>query len=171
MEFFTEDTKFNGVRIIRNDIFEDSRGSIWTTYNKEIGSDLIKLGYDFSHDKFNQNRKNVLRGIHYDHLTAKLVTCISGRISQFIIKIDSSKPDFGEYLRFEIDGGSGVSVLIPPGYGNAFIAREHNTVYHYKLSYPSVYVDQEDQKTVAWDAPRLKINWEIDNPILSDRDT
>lgn len=170
MKFFTENTKFDGVCVIYNDVFEDSRGSIWTSYNKEIHSHLLKFGYDFSHDKFNQNRKNVLRGIHYDYLTAKLVTCISGRISQFIVKVDSNKSDFGEYLRFDIDGGSGKSVLIPPGYGNAFVARDHNTIYHYKLAYPSEYIDQQDQKTVAWNDPRLKINWDIDDPILSERD-
>jgi dTDP-4-dehydrorhamnose 3,5-epimerase len=43
-------------------------------------------------------------------------------------------------------------------------------VFHYTQSYPNEYIDWQDQMSVNWNDPTLKINWPIDNPILSERD-
>ena len=43
-------------------------------------------------------------------------------------------------------------------------------MFHYTQSYPDEYVDWEEQTSVNWDDPMLKINWPINNPILSKRD-
>ena len=61
-------------------------------------------------------------------------------------------------------------VLIPPGLGNAFFVKSEFATYHYKLAYQGDYVDSEDQFTVAWDDPRINIDWPSKDPILSERD-
>jgi dTDP-4-dehydrorhamnose 3,5-epimerase len=43
-------------------------------------------------------------------------------------------------------------------------------VFHYTQSYPNEYIDWQDQISIKWNDPTLKINWPIDNPILSERD-
>ena len=43
-------------------------------------------------------------------------------------------------------------------------------VFHYTQSYPDDYVDWEEQISVKWNDPMLKIEWPINNPILSERD-
>lgn len=169
-EYKISKSKMAGVYLIQNKVYNDHRGNIWTTFNKEIQRDFREIGYEFCHDKFNVNKKNVLRGIHFDKATAKLVTCISGSITQFLINVDETSERFGEYEKFELNSQSGLSVLVPPGIGNAFISREQNSVYHYKLSYPGPYVDHHDQGTIRWNDPRLHIAWQVRNPILSARD-
>ena len=170
MKITLEETHLPGVLILRSDVFQDKRGAIWTTFDKELDAQLQNLGYKFVHDKFNSNDKNVLRGIHYDNQTAKLVTCVGGAITQFVVNVYKEDENFGEYIKVEMAAGSGVSVLIPPGFGNAFISRQKNSIYHYKLSYPDVYLDHESQGTLSWKDERLNINWAVNNPIVSARD-
>lgn len=168
IKFF--ETKLAGVCILQSDVFQDERGAIWTTFDKEVDAQLRSLGYNFMHDKFNSNDKHVLRGIHYDNQTAKLVTCVGGAITQFVVNVDQNNKNFGDYIKVEMAAGNGVSVLIPPGFGNAFISRKKNSIYHYKLSYSDEYVDHLDQSTLSWKDERLQIDWDIDEPILSSRD-
>jgi dTDP-4-dehydrorhamnose 3,5-epimerase len=48
---------------------------------------------------------------------------------------------------------------------------EDNSVFYYKLAYPGVYNDAEDQDTVFWNDPKFNIEWPCQNPLLSKRDT
>ena len=62
------------------------------------------------------------------------------------------------------------SVLIPPGFLNGHLCLTEECVFHYLFSYPSDYVNSQNQMSVRWNDPMLKINWPIDNPILGERD-
>ena len=62
------------------------------------------------------------------------------------------------------------SILVPPGFLNGHLCLSDECVFHYTQSYPNEYVDWKDQISVKWNDPMLKINWPIDNPILSERD-
>ena len=80
------------VKIINSDNFSDKRGLIWTSWSKKI----LKL--DFKHDKFSFSKKNVLRGLHYDNKTWKLVSCPYGKI--FFVIVDCN-PNSKDYLRYK----------------------------------------------------------------------
>lgn len=76
MEFeIQESKKLKGVYIITPNKFSDLRGEIWTAFTKEQLGHLCPL--DFVLDKFTFSHFNVLRGIHGDHKSWKLVTCVS----------------------------------------------------------------------------------------------
>ena len=70
-----------------------------------------------------------------------------------------------------LDGSSPKSVLIPPGFGNAFQVLSDNAVYNYKLAYSGDYIDADEQFTLKWNDERILIDWPIKNPILSSRDS
>ena len=69
-----------------------------------------------------------------------------------------------------LDSKKRKQVLIPPMVGNGFLVMSHNSVFHYKWSYPGEYPDVEDQFTIKWNDPAFAIDWPIDNPILQMRD-
>ena len=75
-----ESEKINGVQIIKPTISSDSRGNIWTSFVKDEVDALLPDGLFFKHDKFSESLHNVLRGIHGDNKTWKLVTCVYGKI-------------------------------------------------------------------------------------------
>ena len=75
-----------GVEIIKPDVFTDYRGDLWTTWKK----DEFKVDLEFNHDKISTSRKHVLRGIHGDFKSWKLVTCLYGEI-YFVILTSKTK--------------------------------------------------------------------------------
>ena len=164
------ETELKGVLEIFEEPFSDERGLIWSVFNKHLEKFFSEKNLHFSHLKFNTNKKNVLRGIHFDKYSNKLVRCISGKITQFIIVVDKSSNLFGKYQKFNLEGGDGRSIFIPAGFGNAFVSRENNSTYCYQLSYDGKYPDVNQQQTIHYLDPGLGIDFDVINPILSERD-
>ena len=171
MEFdFKISNLLEDVVIISPSVHKEERGLIWTSYlNKKIDK-LLPDDLVFLHDKFSESKKNVLRGILGDHKSWKLISCISGKIFQVIVDLRESSSSFLKHEIFRLNSREKKMILIPPGMGNAFLTLSDNATYHYKLAYKGNYIDAADQFTVAWDDPRLNIDWPIKKPILSSRD-
>jgi len=159
-----------GVRIITPDVFEESRGTIWTSFLQDQIDALLPEGLHFTHDKFSLSTNNVLRGLHGDHKSWKLVTCVYGEVHQVVADMRADSPSYLKFQRIVINRQNQKLVLIPPGMGNAYYVTSPEAVYHYKLAYEGAYIDADQQFTVAWNDPRLNIDWPTDDPILSARD-
>ncbi|OUL43731.1 hypothetical protein B0W81_02330 [Prochlorococcus sp. HOT_208_60] len=169
MDLSIANTRIKGVKIINYDSFEDFRGLIWTTYLKEKID--IEENLKFNHDKFSISYKDVIRGIHYDKKTFKLVTSVYGAIDQVVVDMRQDSNTYKETLMFKIDDAKRFSILIPPMVGNGFRVKSDVAVYHYKLSYEGDYLDANDQYTIKWDDSTINIKWNCDNPKLSKRDS
>ena len=157
---------FSEVGVFDADMFRDYRGDIWTTYKKKTSA--IKL--DFIHDKFSSSRKNVIRGIHGDYKTWKMVSCIHGEI--YFVVVDN-RPDSKTYLQWDwmiLDDKERKQVLLPPGFGNGFCVMSDTAVFSYKLAYDGEYSDVDQQFTLKWNDPRVSIDWPTTDPILQARD-
>ena len=170
IEFNIEESKLlKGVFIITPNKFKDLRGDIWTAFRDENLA-YLAINAKFKHDKFINSHFNVLRGIHGDSKTYKLVTCVYGEILQVVV---DCRPESSSYLKHEsflINQKEQKLILLPPNMGNAHYVRSKEAVYYYKLAYDGEYIDADEQFTLAWNDERLKINWGAKNPILSERD-
>lgn len=165
-----ESQKIKGVYIITPSISEDLRGNIWTSFYQEEIEKLLPQGLHFKHDKFSQSKQNVLRGIHGDIKTWKYVTCVFGKISQYVVDCRENSPTYLQWEEFIIDKENQKMILIPPKMGNAYYVKSEYAVYHYKCAYEGEYLDATDQFTFAWNDPQIGIIWPTQTPILSDRD-
>lgn len=157
---------FPEVKIFQPDVYTDFRGDLWTLWNK----DKFEPQLDFNHDKVSTSRKHVLRGIHGDNKSWKLITCLYGEM--YFVVVDN-RPESPNYLKWDsliLDDKTRKSVLVPPQFGNAFLVLSENSVFHYKWAYPGGYPDVEDQFTLKWNDSRLNIDWPISNPLLQKRD-
>ncbi len=171
IDFAIENSKsISGVRIITPSVYDESRGSIWTSYNNSQIDTLIPNGLTFRHDKFSSSKNNVLRGIHGDHKSWKLVSCVYGGILQVVVDLRKDSSTYLEHECFHLGYDDRRMVLIPPGLGNAFYVKSETATYHYKLAYDGDYADAAEQFTVAWNDPRINIDWPTNDPILSGRD-
>ena len=83
MKISIKNTKINGVKVLNYDSHIDKRGEIWTTFIEKKFKQLDLN--NFNHDKFSLSYKNVIRGIHYDPFTTKLVTAVYGSINQIVV--------------------------------------------------------------------------------------
>ena len=165
-----ESKRLKGVYIITPNKFQDLRGEIWSSYSKDALSHLLPNGLEFVLDKFTLSKSNVLRGIHGDHKSWKLVTCITGEIHQVVVDCRKDSPTYLQWEKFTINQENQQIILVPAGFGNAHCVRSKSAVYYYKCAYLGEYVDADEQFTFAWNDPRIGIDWGVENPILSERD-
>ena len=157
---------FPEVKIFQPDVYTDFRGDLWTIWNK----DKFEPQLDFNHDKVSTSRKHVLRGIHGDNKSWKLITCLYGEM--YFVVVDN-RPESPNYLKWDsliLDNKIRKSVLVKPQFGNAFLVLSEDSLFHYKWAYPGGYPDVEDQFTLKWNDSRLNIDWPISNPMLQKRD-
>lgn len=162
-----EKTEITGViKIIPPTIFEDFRGTYVETFNADIyrssGIDI-----DFLQDDISRSRKGVLRGIHGDNTTWKLVSCLYGSFYLVVINNDPKSSEYRRWTSFTLSDQNKLQILIPPKFGNGHLVLTDEAIFHYKQN--SNY-DRESQFTLTWNDPELKIWWPINNPVTSVRD-
>jgi dTDP-4-dehydrorhamnose 3,5-epimerase len=58
-------------------------------------------------------------------------------------------------------------LYLPEGFGHAFVSLEDNTIFSYKCSN---FYNKESESGILFSDPDLAIDWQIENPILSDKD-
>ena len=160
-------TPLDGVLEIELDSFKDFRGEYLESFNK---NDYISNGIDqdFVQDDFSISSKNVLRGIHGDQNTWKLVSCLYG---SFFLAVVNNDPDHDQYRKtYEVilSDKTRNQILIPPKFGNGHLVLSEKAIFHYKQT---TYYNREGQFTILWNDEELNIKWPHRKPILSKRDT
>ncbi len=160
-------TTLNGVLLISPPtIFEDFRGCYIETYNEDLYC-AAGVTQKFVQDDISVSRKNVLRGIHGDERTWKLVSCLHGSFYLAVVNWDRSSPQYRRWQGFTLSDENRLQVLIPPRFGNGHQVLTETAMFHYKQT---TYYDRPGQFTLRWDDPAIGIIWPASNPILSDRD-
>ncbi|MBC8472446.1 MAG: dTDP-4-dehydrorhamnose 3,5-epimerase family protein [Planctomycetes bacterium] len=160
------ETELGGVLLIKPYVFEDHRGEYIETYNKALYKEK-GIEIKFVQDDISVSTKNVLRGIHGDDCTWKLISCLYGRFYLVVVNCDTKSKYFGKWQSFVLSDKNRLQVLVPPKYGNAHLVLSDMTIFHYKQS---TYYDRSKQFTYKYDDSRLNIWWPIEKPILSQRD-
>ena len=159
-------TKLKGVLQIYPYIFRDHRGQFVETYNEELyRKNGIKV--KFNQDDISISKENVLRGIHSDSKSWKLVSCIHGKLYVVIVNCNEKSKDFGKWQAFLLSDKNKKQILIPPKYGCSYLVLSKEAIFTYKQS---EYYSPKRQDTYKWNDSRFKIKWPIKNPILSKRD-
>jgi dTDP-4-dehydrorhamnose 3,5-epimerase len=148
-------------------LHEDFRGEFVELYNEELYK-AAGISIPFIQDDISVSHRHVLRGLHGDQATWKLVSCLVGRIYLVVVNNDENSAHFGKWEHFALSEKNRRQILIPPHHGNGHLVLSDVAVFHYKQS---TYYDRESQFTIHWNDPRLGIHWPIQNPILSPRDS
>ena len=165
--------KFNVLGVRNLDIVEhfDSRGSFTEVISKRLLLNHQLEFFEFAQLNFSVSQKNTFRGIHFSKSARpqhKLVMCLEGSISDFIVDIRIGSPTYGKVDRFELSSKAREVIFIPSGCGHGFLAREDKSVVLYAQS--SEYSPSEEFEISALDES-LRLNIEdIDNLILSEKD-
>jgi dTDP-4-dehydrorhamnose 3,5-epimerase len=165
-----ESNQISGVFILTPSISEDFRGNIWTSFIKDEVEKLLPSNLQFKHDKFSSSKNNVLRGIHGDTKSWKLVTCVFGEIQQVVVDLRENSPTYLKWQDFIINSNRQQLILIPPYFGNAYYVSSQQAVYHYKLAYHGDYIDADEQYSIKWNDEKINIKWLSNSPELSGRD-
>ena len=159
-----EDIDLDGVKLIKPKVHEDYRGTNFESYN---ASEYYKIPNQFVVDSISTSRKHVLRGIHGDHRTTKLISCLYGTIYFVVLDCRSGSKTFHQWQAFTLSDRNKHQVLVPPGFGNAHLVMSDECVFSYKLDQ---HYERSSQFTLRWNDDQFNIYWPIKHPILSERD-
>jgi dTDP-4-dehydrorhamnose 3,5-epimerase len=161
-----ERTELEGVWRIEPDVFTDHRGSYVELFDSEHYRELCG-DVTFVQDDISVSHERVLRGLHGDFATWKLVSVLAGRGHAVIADNRAASPSYRRWQAFELSGENRWQLLLPPGVGNSICVLEGPLVYWYKQS---THFAPGTQFTLRWNDPEWGFIWPIADPILSERD-
>ena len=161
-----KETTLAGVLTIQPYVFEDFRGEFVETFNDKIYRDH-GIDVQWVQDDISVSTQHVLRGIHGDAVTYKLLSCLHGKLYFVVVNCDTASPNFGKWQSFILSDVTRTQVLVPPKFGNAYLVMSDTAIFHYKQS---SYYNRAGQFTYKWNDPQLAIWWPISDPIVSMRD-
>ena len=176
---FYHGTILNQVKVVQPSIYHEARGSISTTYHSDYYDRILPAedrnkGLNFKHDRYSKSKEGVLRGLHYDDKTWKLVSCLHGKIYLVVLDLRegslNKNPQYGKSESFILSPETGTQVLIPPMFANGHYVMEDNSIFNYKMAYVGEYNDVDKQQTIRWNSRKFNIDWPCTNPIISKRD-
>lgn len=162
-----EKTDLDGVLLITPPIMaEDYRGTNTEVYNEKIYREN-GINQNFVLDSISTSRQHVLRGLHGDDCTTKLITILHGSAYFVVLNVVPGHPQYGQWQEFTLSDRNRLQVLVPPNFANGHLVMSDHVVFSYKLTH---YYDRNSQFTIKYNDPKFNIYWPIKNPILSERD-
>lgn len=160
-------TSLEGVLLIDPPtVFEDFRGTYVETYNEDLYNEA-GISVKFRQDDISHSTHKVLRGIHGDSETWKLVSCLYGKFYLIVVNNDEKSPQYKKWESFTLSDQNRQQVLIPPKFGNGHVVLSESAIFHYKQN---TYYNRAGQFTLLWNDPAYNFWWPISDPIISRRD-
>lgn len=164
-----EKTAIEGVFIVKPNVFSDNRGYFFESYNK-VEFERLGIRTDFVQDNESCSSKGVVRGLHFQappFAQAKLIRVIKGSVLDFAVDIRKGSPTYGKHVSVKLDDKQKNMFFIPEGFAHGFVTLEDNTIFSYKCT--ALY-NKESEGGLIWSDKTLALDWQIENPILSDKD-
>ena len=156
------------VLIIEPKIFEDARGHFLEIYQHKryVTQNITE---QFVQDNVSYSKKNVLRGLHYQlhNSQAKLVMVLEGRIFDVSVDIRRGSPNFGKWFGTVLSSHNYQQVYIPQGFAHGFCVLSETAKILYKCT---DYYAPSDERGIIWNDSTLAIEWQILEPVLSQKD-
>ena len=158
------------VPIYSPSVYREYRGEIFTTYHSKMHPVNGLLPADVEvHSRFSKSYAGVLRGLHYDDKTWKLVQALVGDIYLVVLDVRPGSSTFGKWESYVISEKTRDQVLVPPSFANGHFVLT-DCVFHYTLFYQGEYVDENKQGVIKWNDPQFNIEWPTNTPTLQQRD-
>ena len=163
------DTPIKDLFIIETDLFKDARGYFYESYS-EIKYNDLGLNNKFVQDNISKSSYGTIRGLHYqvgNFAQGKLCQVLSGSVLDVAVDIRYNSPSYGEYFSLELSSENNKQLWIPPGFAHGFSVLSEIAIFSYKCTN---YYSKKDERCILFNDTDLGINWEIKNPIISDKD-
>lgn len=158
------------VYILEPQVFGDHRGWFMESWSQKAMEDA-GLYYNFVQD--NQSfsaKKGTLRGLHFqkgDAAQAKLVRCNRGAVVDFAVDMREGSPTYKKWVGVELSAENKKQLLIPRGFLHGFVTLTDDVEFLYKAD--NLY-NAEADRGIRWNDPDIGVDWNIENPITSDKD-
>jgi dTDP-4-dehydrorhamnose 3,5-epimerase len=163
-----ETTDLPGVIVLTPVVRSDARGSFHESWQLARYADA-GLPATWVQDNVSRSRRGVLRGLHFQHPDAqgKLVSVLAGEILDVAVDIRRGSPDFGRGTSVTLSSENHRQLYVPPGFAHGFLVLSDEATVHYKCT---EYYRPDQEQSLAWNDPRIRLGWPASDPILSPKD-
>ena len=150
-----------GLKLVELNVYKDNRGFFTERFKESAG-----IGANFVQDNHSRSETGVVRGLHFQKNPdqAKLVSVVRGKIIDVAVDIRIASPTFGKHVAVELDESK--MLYVPAGFAHGFAALTECDVL-YKVD---GYYSPTGEGSIKFDDAELGINWQVKNPIVSDKD-
>jgi dTDP-4-dehydrorhamnose 3,5-epimerase len=162
-------TPLAGLMKVDIEYFSDERGFFIESWHKR---DFAAAGLDleFVQEGHSRSGRNVLRGLHYQDMTApmgKLLRCTVGAIYDVAVDLRMSSPTFGKWFGIELSAENKTQLYVPEGFAHGFATISDVAEVQYKQT---GFYTPSSEGTISWNDPDIGVAWPIGEPTLSARD-
>lgn len=159
-----------GLKLVKRNRLGDSRGFLSRLF---CSDELAAAGWHKPVMQINHTltgRRGTIRGMHYQlppHTEMKLVSCIRGEILDVAVDLRYNSPTFLLAHTEILSAENCCSMLIPEGFAHGFQAQAEDCelIYLHTAAHT-----QQAEQGLAFDDPRLALNWPIPVTDISERD-
>ena len=165
MPYSVTPTSLSEVLILEPQVFGDSRGFFFESYNARDFARVTGQDVLFVQDNHSKSAKNVLRGLHYqiDHPQGKLVRVTHGAVFDVAVDMRRSSPHFGRWDGVVLSDENKRQLWIPPGFAHGFVTLSDSAEFLYKTT---DYWFPEHERCLLWNDPSVGVTWPIEAPPL-----
>ena len=164
-----ETCEIEGLKIITPEVHGDARGYFMEVYNfndfKEAGIDQV-----FVQDNQSASKRGVLRGLHFQiqYPQAKLVRVVSGEVFDVAVDLRKGSATYGKWHGVRLSAENKKQFFIPQGFAHGFVVLSDYAEFAYKCT---DFYHPNDEGGLLWSDPDIGVEWGVESPILSNKDT
>ena len=162
MSTINESEVIRGVWLVEPNAHGDARGRFLETYRRS----WFPHGREMVQGNRSDKQARSLVGLHYHLHQADYWYVPKGRARVVLHDLRQGSPTEGATLCLEIGDQAEIGVFIPPGVAHGFGALTDLTITYLV----DQYYNAEDELGVAWDDPDIAADWQLTDPVVSERD-
>jgi dTDP-4-dehydrorhamnose 3,5-epimerase len=162
-------TPMPGVLVLEPHVYRDDRGFFLETYRADR-LEAVGIAHGFVQANQSRSVRHTLRGLHWQwrRPQAKLVRVVTGTIFDAVVDIRRSSPGFGRWCGVELSADNFRQLYVPVGFAHGFCVTSEHADVEYLCS---DYYDPGGEAGLLWNDPNVGIEWPVDWPVISVRDT
>ena len=161
--------QLEGLLLVEPRVFGDSRGFFMESWNQNR-YEAAGLTASFGQDNFSFSHRGALRGLHFQNPSpqGKLVSVLEGEVFDVAVDLRRKSSTFGKAETIRLSGENKRQFYVPPGFAHGFLVLSDTALFHYKCT---AFYSPNDEMTLLWNDPDLAIDWPLQNPTLSEKDS
>ncbi len=167
-----ENTNLKDCFIFKPNIFKDTRGLFFESYNQKTFNNLIGYEINFVQDNQSVSQRNVLRGLHFqtgEFAQSKLIRVLEGEVLDVAVDLRPSSETFKKHFSIILNKNNNTQLFVPKGFAHGFLVLSETATLSYKCDN---FYNKESESGIIYNDPTLNINWNISEHkvLLSDKD-
>lgn len=162
--------KLRGTYIVVLKPFIDSRGFFMRTYDKKIFEEK-NINMEWVQENHSRTeKKGTIRGLHFQmppYCETKLIRCVKGSVLDVFVDVRLNSNTFGKWDSVVLSEENKKMAFIPKGFAHGFCSLTDVSEVVYKVD--NIF-KPENEIGIIWNDYDININWNIENPVLSEKD-